>query len=487
MINNPALKELAQVFKKRNARLYAVGGSVRNYFLGEVDLDIDVASALTPDEVKEILSGSSYVVNDGSKKFGTVIITKGLFKAEHTTFRTECYAGDGSHKPTEVAFTKDIEQDSRRRDFTINAIYNDLVTDEYVDHVGGISDAKKRILRSIRDPDEMFAEDALRVLRFIRFKVMFNLTPVMGLWSSAKKHAPLLKNISSERIQQDIHRTLFSDKSNLRVQQEALSDFNKMGISKYLFGKDLRMPQYSVRRASAVEILYINRGKNLEEMADFFTRNKTEKLSVIKAIKLVELFKREKAVKSTAMVAKNYNEIKMVFSIIRKEAPKHIKKMEHILTSVEQGVLITSNNQINIKGDEMIDLGIEPVLVEKVKDMMFEEIVEGRIENKKTNLILFVQQVAEKENARLSLERAKEKLEEVKEIEPVRLEDSERILARKQKEEALEKLGNIQNLEAPKLEDSGKVMVRQNLREIEEAAKRIEGIQTKTKKEEEEE
>ena len=163
----PNLLKLARLFKKKG-ELYVVGGYVRNSLLGNYETDIDLASRLTNDEIKEILFGTKYEVKETSKKLGTLVISLGEEKWEHATFRREEYANNGEHVPTKVEFIDDIKEDAKRRDFTVNAIYYNILKNEYVDFYNGIADLRKRVIRTIETPEFVFKNDGLRILRMIR-------------------------------------------------------------------------------------------------------------------------------------------------------------------------------------------------------------------------------------------------------------------------------------------------------------------------------
>lgn len=163
----PNLLKLARLFKKKG-ELYVVGGYVRNSLLGNYETDIDLASRLSNDDIKEILFGTKYEIKEVSKKLGTLIISLGEEKWEHTTFRKEEYSNNGEHIPTKVEFIDDIKEDAKRRDFTVNAIYYNILKNEFVDFYNGITDVRKRILRTIETPEHVFKNDGLRILRMVR-------------------------------------------------------------------------------------------------------------------------------------------------------------------------------------------------------------------------------------------------------------------------------------------------------------------------------
>ena len=157
-VEGAALKELAALFAPR-ATLYAVGGYNRARILGVAPHDIDVCSKLTVDEVRKLLSTTRFDVSAKSMRLGTARIYTDGFSAEYTTFRTDSYPEGGAHRPSEVTFTEDMRADALRRDFTANAVYFDPLTEDVVDFFDGVGDIGRGVLRAVRDPDEVFADD----------------------------------------------------------------------------------------------------------------------------------------------------------------------------------------------------------------------------------------------------------------------------------------------------------------------------------------
>ena len=163
------LKELAALFAPL-ATLYAVGGYSRSRLLGVPPKDIDICSKLPLEDVKTLLSNTRFVVSEKSMRLGTATVTAPGFAAEYTAFRTDSYpAGSGAHRPDSVTFTEDMRADAMRRDFTANAVYFDPLTESFVDLCGGKEDIARGVLRAVREPDGVFGEDGLRVLRLVRF------------------------------------------------------------------------------------------------------------------------------------------------------------------------------------------------------------------------------------------------------------------------------------------------------------------------------
>ena len=166
------LNKLAGILSKP---LYVVGGYIRNFLLGIEKEDIDICSQLLPEEVAKELKGSEYKVKIKSKILGSALISIGSMTFEYTTFRRDIYPSGGNHMPDKVEFVSSPEEDAKRRDFTCNALYYDILNDKILDFYGGASDIKKKILRTVETPDKVLCHDGVRILRLFRFECELNL------------------------------------------------------------------------------------------------------------------------------------------------------------------------------------------------------------------------------------------------------------------------------------------------------------------------
>jgi poly(A) polymerase len=181
---------------------YFAGGCVRDLLMGLQPTDYDIATDAPPRKVRKLFSNTQAV----GAAFGVILVRHRRSIVEVATFRAEGQYLDGRH-PAEVHFTN-AEQDARRRDFTINGLFLDPLTDPptdpVIDYVGGRDDLAARRLRAIGDPNERFEEDHLRLLRAIRFAARFDLTIDPATADAIRSHAPLLKRISPERIAEEL-------------------------------------------------------------------------------------------------------------------------------------------------------------------------------------------------------------------------------------------------------------------------------------------
>ena len=189
------VKKLIERLEKKGHEAYAAGGCVRDSLLGKTPHDYDITTSALPDEVASLFSDMT-VIPTGIKH-GTVTVICDKIPYEITTYRTESKYSDG-RRPDCVGFTKSLRNDSARRDFTINAMaYND--NDGLVDFFGGRNDLKNGIIRCVGDPDARLTEDALRILRAIRFESVLGYRSEKATCAALHRNLAFLKNVSAER------------------------------------------------------------------------------------------------------------------------------------------------------------------------------------------------------------------------------------------------------------------------------------------------
>lgn len=183
---------------------YAVGGCVRDCLLNSTPKDWDITTSAFPDEVKRIFQRTI----DTGIKHGTVTVMLKGTGYEVTTYRVDGEYLDGRH-PENVSFTGSLDEDLKRRDFTINAfVYSDETGVK--DLFGGLDDLKNGIIRCVGDPEERFREDALRILRAIRFAAKLGFTIEPETYRACIKLRQNLSKVSSERIKAELDRILVS-------------------------------------------------------------------------------------------------------------------------------------------------------------------------------------------------------------------------------------------------------------------------------------
>lgn len=194
---------ILNILENRGYSSYIVGGFVRDRLLGIDSDDIDIITSATPDEISNIFN---IEIKDN---YGSIKLNYNNYNFDVTTFRKEFNYSD-NRRPSTIEFVKDVKEDLKRRDFTINAILIDK-NGNYIDYVNGIEDLNNKVLRSISS----IKEDALRILRAIRFKCLYNFNFSSELNKDIKENINLIHNLSFDRIKQELNIIFNASKSNV--------------------------------------------------------------------------------------------------------------------------------------------------------------------------------------------------------------------------------------------------------------------------------
>ena len=182
---------------------YFVGGCVRDLLLGRAPKDFDVATSARPDEITALFPRSDLV----GAHFGGVLVREEGELVEVATFRKDAEYADGRH-PESVSFDAGPREDALRRDFTINALLLDPLTDEVIDFTGGRADLAAGVIRAIGDPEQRFREDHLRLIRAVRFAARFGFAIEPATFSAIRKLASSIRSVSAERVREELARIL---------------------------------------------------------------------------------------------------------------------------------------------------------------------------------------------------------------------------------------------------------------------------------------
>lgn len=209
---------IIDILNKAGFEAYAVGGCVRDTLLGVVPLDWDITTSAKPEQVKSLFRRTI----DTGIQHGTVTVMFGKEGYEVTTYRIDGEYEDGRH-PKEVTFTNNLVEDLKRRDFTINAMAYDGT--EIVDEFDGLKDLENGIIRAVGNAEERFTEDALRILRALRFAAKLNYEIEESTIKAIIKLRENLRQISAERIRVELTKLLMSD------HPEKLEDVYKYGVT----------------------------------------------------------------------------------------------------------------------------------------------------------------------------------------------------------------------------------------------------------------
>ncbi len=208
-ISGGALK-IIRTLNNKGYLCYLVGGSVRDLLLGKVPLEWDLTTDAEP---KTVLKLFPKVVPTGIK-YGTVTVILDDQTFEVTTFRKDEKYVDGRH-PINVKYTKKLEEDLSRRDFTINAMAYDPIKPELVDLFSGKEDLKRRIIRAVGDPEERFSEDGLRPIRACRFAAQLEFEIEKNTFSAIPKVLKVVKKVAIERVHDEFVKILKTKKPSI--------------------------------------------------------------------------------------------------------------------------------------------------------------------------------------------------------------------------------------------------------------------------------
>ena len=269
----------------RGYRAHIVGGSVRDYAIGRTVGDFDITTDATPLEIKEIFSDLRTV--DTGIKHGTVTVIYNSVPYEITTYRVDGEYGDNRH-PNSVDFTGDLADDLARRDFTVNAMcYNS--SEGFIDLYGGLSDIDNRLIRAVGEPKKRFREDALRILRALRFASVLDFDIEAETGSAIFGEAELMQNVSKERIYVELMK-LIGGVGAYRI----LSDYRSvmLGImpelSKLVLPSEERfLALDSMDRLLSLFIL--GSDNPISDFSDFMKRMRSDNVSRISGEKTIDI------------------------------------------------------------------------------------------------------------------------------------------------------------------------------------------------------
>lgn len=211
------VKYALNLLERAGFEAYMTGGCVRDYVMGMPPKDYDITTSALPEETKGVFE--DFTVVETGIKHGTVTVVMGGIPLEITTYRTEGEYMDNRH-PSSVSFTRSLQDDAARRDFTMNAMACD-VRGQLRDFFGGRDDIKAGIVRCVGNPDERFQEDALRIMRAIRFSSVLGFRIEEETMAAAVRHKELLLNISAERVREELVK-LLCGKDACRIIMEAV-------------------------------------------------------------------------------------------------------------------------------------------------------------------------------------------------------------------------------------------------------------------------
>lgn len=380
-------RPVLQKIEEAGFEAYFVGGCVRDTILGDSIHDIDIATSAYPSEIKAIFNRTV----DTGIEHGTVMILDHGTGYETTTFRTESGYQD-FRRPDKVTFVRSLSEDLKRRDFTINALAL-KENGEVIDLFNGLDDLKHHLIKAVGDPNERFHEDALRMMRAVRFASKLDFVIATKTLDGIKQNAPLLDKIAVERIRVEFENLLLGQNP-----VAGLNDFLQTGLYQYCPGLSGQKEKLSgllllnnwqlQNNEQAWATLVTQLGLSLQESGKFLRRWKTSNelitsvkkmLPVIAGLRTSDLspltlFKAgKKAVQDANQVAKLYG-----WAIPDEQLMK-----QYDLLPIKSGKELAVNGGVLIS-----NAGVKPgPLLGKIIKKLTVQVVNGELPNDREALI----------------------------------------------------------------------------------------------------
>jgi len=366
--------------EKAGFSAYVVGGSLRDILLGMQTHDIDITTSATPEQVKQIFS--SYIVIETGIKHGTVTLLIEHIPYEITTFRTEGTYSD-SRRPDSVFFTDSIEEDLKRRDFTINALAYSPKSG-LIDLFGGLADLDNKVLKAVGNPTERFSEDALRIMRGLRFASVLGFCIEQKTENAMLECSNLLKIISVERIYNELLRML-SGKNFDAILREFFLIFKLMMPEIELPEKDITLLPEPIFRLAALFQSEADARKCLRRLkSDNDTLHHVLLLVGSSPIPY-------DVIEIKRFLSKNYSfalDISLYHELFYGEVGSY-ERMKNVIDSGE----CYSLGQLAVNGSDIVALGFNGSNVGKILEILLENVIVGNLINEKTALISAVKNI----------------------------------------------------------------------------------------------
>ncbi|HEM3488745.1 TPA: CCA tRNA nucleotidyltransferase [Streptococcus suis] len=388
---------ILEKIKAAGYEAYFVGGSVRDAILGRPIHDVDIATSSYPQETKQIFSRTI----DVGIEHGTVLVLEGKKEYEITTFRTEEEYVD-FRRPSQVSFVRSLEEDLKRRDFTVNAFALDEEA-QIVDLFDGMTDLESRTLRAVGIPAERFNEDALRIMRGFRFAATLDFEIEPTTFTAMVETAPLLEKISVERSFIEFDKLLMADfwRKGLR----AMIDSKAYDFLPDLAGKSDELEtmltglteefRFSTSE-QAWAMLFVCLG--IDNIKSFLKKWKTSNDFQRSVVKLVEIYQLRQAGPVTKQICFKYGK-EFLYLVEELRQAQGLVTDFATIDRIDQSLTIHDKHEIVVNGGHLMkefDLKPGPVLGELLKEVEL-QIVEGQLENEEQAIMTFVKGILENE------------------------------------------------------------------------------------------
>lgn len=390
----PQIEDILKTLESHGFDAYVVGGTVRDFLLKKSTHDYDITTNALPKDIHKIFEKCI----DTGIKHGTVTVIMNGVKAEITTFRSDGVYKN-HRKPESVTFSKNICDDLSRRDFTMNAIaYKDGT---FTDIYSGLKDIENKTIKTVNDASDRFFEDALRMMRAVRFSCTLNFSPDKNLLSAVEKQGRLIKYVSFERIKSEFDKIVMSDYPENISKFQSTHFFNNIfpNLQKAL---DLKKDFSVIKNAKTIyekyALLFLICGeKDFSEFLKKYKFSNGEKKKISKIIEFFDVLTNESDVYSVKKVMSQAGE-ETVFGIINvKNALKtNTKNLCNTFEKAKNEPYLIKH--LKVTGSDLINLGIKKEDIGKILKYLQEEVTKDKNANDKEKLIVLAVRRYENEN-----------------------------------------------------------------------------------------
>ncbi len=378
---NEEAKKILFLLKSSGYEGYIVGGAVRDYLLGFEPQDYDFATNALPEQIKEVFV--NYKMFDYGINHGTITVLMNNHNYEITTYRTDGKYFDNRH-PSQVSFNTNLQEDLSRRDFTINAMaYNNCLIDNHQ----GKEDLKRKIIKTVGNPEIRFQEDALRIMRALRFAAQLNFKIDLSTSIAIHKYGYLLKNIAIERIIKEI-KILFN--------YDFINIFKEYYDIFLLIFKHLKVDQIKslIELFKKVGDVYILKWACLfayvpyNDIFDIANDLRLEKYLIKKIIFLnkIDVILPNDIIGARKLLSKNdYDDLKdyVLYNSMNINKEEQSKSLNLLLMAKDD---CHSVRQLNINGYDLQELGIVDKNISKWLNRLLDKVMEEELINDYHNL-----------------------------------------------------------------------------------------------------
>lgn len=401
MIGNPFLKAVPVLNLIENAgfEAYFVGGSVRDHILGREIADVDIATSALPIELKKIFPKTT----DVGIEHGTILVHYKGTPYEITTFRSEAGYSD-FRRPDKVLFIRSLTEDLQRRDFTMNAIAMDK-DGNIIDPFGGRESINKKLIETVGNPDERFGEDALRMLRAVRFLSQLSFSIEDNTLKSLQKQCNLLENIAVERKTVEFEKMLLG-----RDRAKAAELMVTSGMYRYLPGlvhQKKSLTQFSARLSFELDLneswvlllyeLQLN-GKEI----DAFLRGwklPVQKIKLLKQLLSLLLFRLGEEWNEESIYKAGLDNALSCERVYRALFPEKINSIDRI-NQIFNSLPIKERHELNVTGNDLMAWHGKkpgPWIKEQLEEIE-KAVIYGDVQNEKEKIRVWLSNLKSEKN-----------------------------------------------------------------------------------------